>query len=413
MIQLGLTRISRLLQHTSLSWSAIHVAGTNGKGSVCAYASAMLKANHIKVGRFTSPHLVDRWDCITIDEKTVDEQVFHEIELSVKAMNELFNIKATEFELLTAIAFKIFCRERVEIGVVEVGLGGKLDATNILSNPLVTVITKIGMDHQNFLGDTIEEIASQKAGIMKKDVPCVVDATNFPTVLDVFKEHAQRIDAGPTIPVCPGFDTADHEVWDILSKDTFEPHQQTNICLAFNAVKLALRDSRYPPQVFQQLLYAIPKAKLPGRLQSLSIEVLTGRKQSVLLDGAHNLQSAEVLNKYVDEKLRRRRHPVTWLLAFSKGKDVQKILSTLLRPEDNLLAARFGPVDGMPWVQPADLNQILHDAKILGILNRKGVNEDLTEGLRRASDLSTGGPLVIAGSLYLVSDVLRLLSSRS
>lgn len=413
MIQLGLTRIYRLLQHTSISWPAIHVAGTNGKGSVCAYASAMLKANHIKVGRFTSPHLVDRWDCITIDEKTVDEQIFHEVELSVKTINQLCNIKATEFELLTAIAFKIFCQEQVEIGVVEVGLGGKFDATNILSNPLVTVITKIGMDHQTFLGDTIEEIASQKAGIMKKNVPCVVDATNLPTVLDVFKEHAQRNEAGPTIPVCAGFDEADHEVWKVLPKETFEPHQQTNICLAFNAVKLALRESRYPHPVFQQLLHAIPKVNLPGRLQKLSIEVLTGRKQSILLDGAHNLQSSEVLSKYVNEKLRQRGYPVTWLLAFSKGKDVQKMLASLVRPEDNLLATTFGPVDGMPWVQPTDLSQILHDAKILGIANQKGVSGDLLEGLRRASDLSTGGPLVIAGSLYLVSDVLRLLSSRS
>lgn len=409
MIQLGLTRIYQLVQHTSFSWPAIHVAGTNGKGSVCAYASAMLKASHIKVGRFTSPHLVDRWDCISIDEKTIDEQIFYEAECSVRATDELFNIKGTEFELLTATAFKIFSEEKIEFGVIEVGLGGKLDATNILSNPWVTVITKIGMDHQTFLGDTIEEIASQKAGIMKKGVPCIVDGTNTPNVLDVFREHAQRVDAGPVVPVCP----MDHEVWDILSKDTFEAHQQTNICLAFEAVKMALGGSLSSHQVCQKLLHVIPKAALPGRLQKLSIEALTGRKPPILLDGAHNTQSAEVLGNYVDKKLRRSQHPVTWLMAFSKGKDIQKILSILMRPGDNILATRFGPVDGMPWVQSADLNQILHESKELGILQQNEAMEDLVHGLQRASDLSNEGPLVVAGSLYLVSDVLRLLSMHS
>lgn len=409
MIQLGLTRIYRLLEHTLLSWPAIHVAGTNGKGSVCAYASAMLKAKHIKTGKFTSPHLIDRWDCISIDEKTIEEKTFLEVERSVRATDESLEIKATEFELLTATAFKIFTQEKIDLGVIEVGLGGKLDATNILPNPSITVITKIGMDHQTFLGDTIEEIASQKAGIMKKGVPCIVDGTNTSRVLDVFKEHAQRVDAGPVIPICP----ADHEVWDILSKETFEDHQQTNICLAFEAVKWALRGSHYSQQELQKLLHAIPKTALPGRLQKLSIEGLTGRVSPILLDGAHNVQSAEVLSKYVDKNLRQSQHPVTWLLAFSKGKDIQKILSVLVKPGDKAMATGFGPVDGMPWVQSADLNQILHECMELGILPEHEAIEDLADGLQRASNLSNEGPLVVAGSLYLVSDFLRLLSKHS
>lgn len=408
MIHLGLTRIRRLLEHARLPWRAIHVAGTNGKGSVCAYISAMIKADNIKVGRFTSPHLINRWDCISIDEKTVDERTFHEVEFSMRAKDRLHNIKATEFEILTATAFEIFSREKIEIGIVEVGLGGKLDATNILSNPLVTVITRIGIDHQNFLGDSIEQIASHKAGIMKKGVHCVVDATNPPEIIELFRVFAEQVDAKSVISVPRTLVQPDEKVWSILSKNMFESHQQTNICLAFEAVTIALHEAGHSHD-FTQLLHAIPKIELPGRLQNVSIEALTGRKRTILLDGAHNLQSAEVLGNYVDTKLRHGQPSVTWLMAFSQGKNIMKLISTLLRPEDMLLITRFGPVEGMPWVQPATMDQIASTAEALGILDRKEIILDISHGLQRATDISDEGPLVIAGSLYLVSDLLRLL----
>lgn len=407
MIQLGLAKISRLLEHTSLSWPAIHVAGTNGKGSVCAYASAMLKAKHIKTGKFTSPHLIDRWDCIAIDETPVERKIFLEAERSVSARNESCDIKATEFELLTATAFTIFTQEKINLGVIEVGMGGRLDATNILPNPSVTVITKIGMDHQAFLGDTIEEIASQKAGIMKKGVPCLVDGTNTPSVLDIFKKHAQSVDAGPIIPICP----TGHDVWNTLSQDKFEDHQQSNICLAFEAVKTALRSPPFKHREFGKLLYGIPEAVLPGRLQKLSIEHLAGKKSPILLDGAHNVQSAEVLGKYVDKRLRQSEQPVTWLVAFSKGKDVRKILSVLVRPGDIVIATGFSPVDGMPWVQSADPDQIVLECHDLDVsLQFTRAMGHFVAGLQLASIISKEGPLVVAGSLYLVSDVLHFLS---
>src|SRR4051812_42901739 len=130
MIELGLGRISRLLRHTPQPWKAIHVSGTNGKGSICAYLSAMLHASGVRCGRFTSPHLIDRWDCITIDEQPVRESIFREAEALVMKRNEVEKIEASEFELLTATAFEVFYKEKVEMGVIEVGLGGRLDATN-------------------------------------------------------------------------------------------------------------------------------------------------------------------------------------------------------------------------------------------------------------------------------------------
>lgn len=408
MIELGLERISRLLQNTILPWRAIHVAGTNGKGSVCAYTSAMLMAGQIRCGRFTSPHLIDRWDCITIDEQPVNENVFREVEASVQARDKGEGIGASEFELLTATAFEIFAREKVEIGVVEVGMGGRHDATNVLGHPLVTVITKIGKDHESFLGNSLEEIADHKAGIMKEMVPCIIDATNTSQILRVLEKNAKRIKAGPLFCVSNDVHDSTAWIWKLLSKDKFEVHQQINICLAVQAVKSALERTHSSLEI-APLLQAIPKTQWPGRLQFLSIKEVTDRELDILLDGAHNAQSAEVLRSYVDAKLRGD-GPVTWVLAFSKGKNLSELLFLLVRAGDNIIASGFGPVDGMPWVQSVDVKEILAAAEALGIPPIQAhTATDTRHALRQATQISNNGPVVVAGSLYQVSDVLRLL----
>ena len=408
MIELGLARIGRLLSDTPILWRAVHVAGTNGKGSVCAYISAMLNAGHVNCGRFTSPHLIDRWDCITINEKSVDEKVFCEIEAAVKKKDQSENLKASEFEILTATAFEIFNREKVEIGVVEVGLGGREDATNILQHPAVTVITKIGRDHQSFLGNTLEEIALHKAGIMKLGVPCIADGTNTPGVLNVLKRTSIEAGAASLLLVSPDADPVD-QVWKFVAKERLMEHQQVNVCLAFQAVQEVLSHSS-PSQDSLRLLPSFRNAVWPGRLQNLDIESLTGTKRKILLDGAHNGQSAEILGKYVDERLREKYCPVTWIIALSKGKDIQEMLHFLLRSRDNLIAVEFGPVEGMPWVCPLKADMILGAAQDLGISDcSQALSGNLEQALHLAVQVSCGGPLVAAGSLYLVSDVLRLL----
>lgn len=407
MIELGLARITRLLKGTSLPWRAIHVAGTNGKGSVCAYASAMLNAGKISCGRFTSPHLINRWDCITINEKSVDEDLFREVEAVVKTKNRIEDIKASEFEILTATAFQIFNRERIEIGIVEVGLGGRNDATNVLERPAVTVITKIGEDHQSFLGSTLEEIAWHKAGIMKKGAHCVADGSSATGVLGVLKRNAAEVGAASLRFVTQNADAG--QVWSVVAKERLMTHQQINVCLAFEAVKEVLSQS-YPSLDPLRLLPSISNACWPGRLQHLNIESLIGSERQILLDGAHNGQSAEILGTYVDQRLRVGNRPVTWMIAISKGKDVQQLLSFLLRPGDNLIAVEFGPVDGMPWVSPEEADSILSAARGLGTSDRsQKISGDIAHALQIAVQTSNGGPLVAAGSLYLASDILWLL----
>ncbi|KAH8893387.1 FolC bifunctional protein [Thozetella sp. PMI_491] len=400
MIDLSLARISRLLQHTPQRWRAIHVAGTNGKGSICAYLSAMLRASGQSCGRFTSPHLIDRWDCVTIDEKPISETVFRDAEAVVKKRNDEDAVGATEFELLTATAFEIFNSSNVQYGVIEVGLGGKLDATNAMKQKVVTVISKIGLDHQSMLGNTIEEIALQKAGIMKPGIPCVVDGSNSPSVLEVIRRHAKEVGAEVHCPSVAG-------VADSVVGEAFEPHQVQNLTCAYHALRLAHPEA--PP--LTHLLDAIKKVSWPGRLQRLNISKITGREQPVLLDGAHNPQSAEALAIFVDKHLRAPGQPVTWILAASQGKDMDGILGLLLKPGDNVAAVKFEPVDGMPWVQPADPSGLLSVATSYGVTlaDQHDGGDNISETLTWASQKAGTGQIVIAGSLYLVSSILRLL----
>lgn len=402
MIELGLQRISCLLRYTPQSWKAIHVAGTNGKGTICAYLSAMLRASGVRCGRFTSPHLIDRWDGITINDQTVRESVFRQAEDLVTERNQKDGIGATEFELLTATAFEVFAQEKVEMGVIEVGLGGRLDSTNAMQNKAVTVISKIGLDHQSYLGNTIEEIAREKAGVMRPGVPCVLDNSNPPSVRKVVEDYAKEIGTDVILS------STESAFLDGLSEEDFEPHQWQNLACAYTAFHLAYTKPESP---LHRLLPAIQNLHWPGRLQTLDIRSVTGRREVVLLDGAHNVQSAEVLGSHVDSKLRKGADKVTWVLAASKGKELEGILGPLLQPGDCVAAVKFVPVDRMPWVEATAPQDILAVASASGIdaTQLYDADSDLSGALRWAATVADGGPMIIAGSLYLVSDVLRLL----
>jgi folylpolyglutamate synthase/dihydrofolate synthase len=468
MIELGLQRIKRLLSKTHLPWRAIHVAGTNGKGSICVYISGMLEAYNnsnfrklskqpsIRHGRFTSPHLIDRWDCISINQKTVSSALFHEIEKKVLLRNANEEINASEFELLTATAFEIFTHENVDIGVIEVGMGGRLDATNILgvpvegdetiirALPLATAIAKIGLDHQSFLGSTLQAIASEKAGILKPGVPLVYDSSNPPEVLETFRRLASQIGAPVPDPddlIIPSPESAQALAQTLPAsiKKTPTPsthdhttdtpiHTRHNTSVALQATLIALSQlSPYlstpllskAPGLFPTLLAVPSRTVFPGRLQNLSISSLTGRTQPILLDGAHNAQSAAVLAEAV-AKIRSasgKEEKVTWLLAASDSKDIHELLRPLLRAGDEFCAVEFGAVDGMPWVKAMGSEKVADAARAVvvekgsdaGESRDRAFGRDVVAGLKRASEMADGGPMVVAGSLYLVGSVLRAL----
>lgn len=403
MIDLGLGRITsllKLLENPHLSgWKAIHVAGTNGKGSVCAYISSTLYRANISTGRFTSPHLINKWDCISIDETPVREDVFKQSEKYVNQINHTHNIGATEFELLTATAFDIFRKLRVEIAVVEVGVGGKLDATNVLSTEqtLATVITKVGLDHQNLLGSTLREIGREKAGIIKPGVSCVVDLSNDQDVLDSILDIA-REKSSKMILAKPN-----ELLFNVQPDSTplLGAYQVRNLSCALNALSIVSRS--YPqitPQVVQE---GVEKTVWPGRLQWLQLEQYDNKH--ILLDGAHNKQAAELLANYINEisSLRKQtpNQSVSFVFAFSQGKDFTEVLKCLLKPQDKVIVTSFDPVDGMPWVKPCLTEEVAQPASELvnaPVLQQPGIEEVL----KKIPDQT-----VICGSLYLIGDVLR------
>lgn len=431
MIKLGLERISLLLKDVPLSWRAIHVAGTNGKGSICGYISAVLQAANIRTGRFTSPHFIDRWDGICVNGEPVAKDVFLEVEETIKQKNEKHAINASEFEILTATAFEVFNREKVQIGVVEVGMGGLHDATNVLERPLVTVISQIGLDHQAFLGDTLPEIAIQKAGIMKEGVPCVVDGHNDEAVLQVFrdcaKRHKSELVVTPVGFVQPFLGEDESLDFCIGSQLTTHTAMGRNMWCAYNALLSAaaqLSTTSNDDELFiqnpptdQALRDIIKKGtmllgSLPGRFQSISLEPIASRKEDALIDGAHNKEAWTVLGDFIERQLRsRQRGPVTWVFALSGGRSPESFVKHCWVIGDNLVAVEFGPVEGMPWVQPTSSSELVEI--FIPITSAHGsivsCGKDVPRALRTAADIAKEGPLVICGSLYLVSDVLRVL----
>lgn len=432
MIKPGLERISRLLKDVALPWKPIHVAGTNGKGSICAYISAMLRGLEVRTGRFTSPHLIDRWDCIRIDEKPIDASLFRQVENEIQKRNDEEAIEASSFEMLTAIAFEVFSRERVQVGVVECGMGGRLDATNVIQNPLVTIIASISKDHEAMLGDSLESIALHKAGIIKAGSPCVVAATNKGIIKDTIDGYAANLRVKPFYPPFPLLSNQEkhHSQHQNRHERAFSrqiyvhardyPFQdKINMSCAYYGMLLAMpelrricnipahTDAEFFDRVRQGLNPTLIQKTLPGRLQYISIESLTGRKSPVLIDGAHNIAAWEQLRDHVSNKLRPASSNVTWLLAASGVKSPIDMMSILTKNNDHVVSVEFGPVDGMPWVQPKPPTDFVEASSHLKGLSAVSCGKDVMKALRLASDMANEGPLTIAGSLYLVSDVFR------
>ncbi|KAF2847985.1 Mur ligase [Plenodomus tracheiphilus IPT5] len=432
-IQPGLERISQLLKNVQFPWKAIHVAGTNGKGSICHYASSLLKSKTIKCGKFTSPHLIDRWDCISIDNEPVNKKLFGKIEKHYTMLNSKENINASPFEILTATAFHIFNEENVEIGVVEVGMGGKLDATNILQNQVISVISKIARDHETFLGNTLEEIALHKAGILRPNTPYVVNPLNEWNVHDVIEQYAEEIGAGPRLTghdpdLEPLYSTRG---WSNVAP-RLQPFQRDNVVLAILAAQEASRslNLNFRPSQVAMMLKDLKKEPIRGRCEFIYAQPVFGQHmrlgRRILVDGAHNPDAAIVLDEYVhanqrlkpinDQRPPSGKWPVTWVLAMTEGKNARQYLEHLLKPGDNVVTTSFGPVEGMPWVKPMNPKELLTIAESVepGIFGVHMPEAGPLRALCAAKHLTDGDqPIVLTGSLYLVGDLHRELRPRT
>jgi dihydrofolate synthase/folylpolyglutamate synthase len=383
-IKFGLDNISALISrlgHPERRFQSIHVAGTNGKGSVTAMVAAALRAAGRRSARYTSPHLVDLTERFVIDGVPVTtEALIAAVDHVRRAAEALradggLDVQPTFFEVTTAVAFELFQRAGVEVAVLEVGLGGRLDATNVVS-PIATAITSIALDHERHLGSTLREIAFEKAGIIKPGVPVVagvLDAEADAVIARVADERgAELIRATPddAAPFAIGLKGA---------------HQIGNAAVA---VKL-LRIVGVPDHA---IAIGLANPSWPGRLDLRRLP--DGRE--ILLDAAHNPAGAAALASYLKTAM-----PGKPPLVFAamKDKDARRMFAALLPAVGALIVTR---AENARSADPAALVELARaTAPDLNI----GAAASIDDALREAWQLSTR--IVVAGSIFLLGDVLK------
>lgn len=392
-IDLGLSRVIKLLgllNNPHVCYKSIHIAGTNGKGSTIAYLSSILTASKIKNGRFTSPHMVYYNDCIAINNETYPLNKFKKINEEVLYKNQLHNVGCTEFELLTVTAFKIFESEKVDLAVIEVGVGGRLDATNVLSplTLLATGITKIGFDHEGLLGDTLAKIASEKAGIIKEGVPCVIDDTNEEIVKDTIRQKDKD---------SPLYFVKDEAASALHLSPLQGDYQMNNLSVALKIIEVTKL-----PISQESIDKGISSTIWPGRLQNITLP----NGLQILLDGAHNESAAIELGKYLETY---REDGILFIIGITTGKSISKILKHITTKDDLVIASAFTQPEGMPWILSCPIEEIQTASKAFCEVD--AINENnlgaLFDYVKR---IKQKRKVVVCGSLYLCGDVLRLFS---
>ena len=389
-----------------LSVPIIHVAGTNGKGSVCAYLATILTAAGYRVGRYTSPHLVDWNERICIDNEPISTESAVNVLDRVIAAIDPTTPTPTQFEIVTAAMWLYFAQSRVDIAVIEVGLGGRLDATNVCDHPLATVIVSIAIEHWQQLGDTIAKIAGEKAGILKPNCPAIIGTLPADAVTVV----AQRIATlnCPATWVKPAIKTqqprsipktsipADLLPW-VTSAGIEYPlallgeMQLTNSALAIATIQ-TLRQSGWKISD-QAIVTGMAHTQWLGRIQWT-----TWRGHKLLIDGAHNPAAAVALRQYIDSL----NTPIAWVMGMLSTKSHLEIFQSLLRPGDRLYLV---PVPDHSSADPAELAAIAQSG--CDGLDSIDTYINLTTGLTAAMTTTATHQPVLCGSLYLLGYFLK------
>ncbi|NEO83440.1 MAG: bifunctional folylpolyglutamate synthase/dihydrofolate synthase [Spirulina sp. SIO3F2] len=395
-VNLGLARIQSLLAQLDNPHQRVpilHVAGTNGKGSVCAYLSAILTAAGYRVGRYTSPHLVSWTERFVLQEQPIAlpdlEALLQRVLTAIAALDA--SHCPTVFEIVTAAAWLYFAEQQVDVAVMEVGLGGRLDATNVSNRPLVSIITSLGLDHCQQLGPTLAHIATEKAGILRALCPAVLG--QFPPEAKWVVQQQLTDLQCPTQWIEPAI-PSDRPGWAHWQGLDYPLPLAGVVQLQNSALALGAIDS-LRTQGWQisdtAIVEGMKRVRWPGRLQWL-----TWQGQQLLIDGAHNPAAAQGLRDYLDTLPPQ---PIHWIMGILATKDSQGILQALLKPGDRLTAV---PVPGYESTAP-DLLQ----ARAIELGLSVDDCESVADVFIALSDLSSQGyRVVLCGSLYLLGHVL-------
>ncbi|WP_069790016.1 bifunctional folylpolyglutamate synthase/dihydrofolate synthase [Cyanobacterium sp. IPPAS B-1200] len=404
-INLGLVRIRKLLAelgnpHERVPF--IHVAGTNGKGSVCAYLSSVLTEAGYKTGRFISPHLICWNERICINNQHITDDSLIEIlshikkTIALRPANTPAEEYPTQFEVITAAAWLYFAQYQVDVALMEVGLGGRLDATNVGDRPLASIVTSISREHWQRLGDTLGKIATEKAGVIKQGCPVIVGKLP-PEAHEVVMEKIKTLQCPHTLIEPAQKITKNQESWATYKGIEYPLSLNGDIQLHNSAIAIATIQTlikqgwHIDPQV---IIQGMKKTRWQGRLQWT-----TWQNQPMLIDGAHNVDSAKILRKYVDTLHKK----TTWVMGMLSTKDHQGILKTLLKSGDQLMIV---PVPDHSSAEPTELAHIAQQT--CPDLDKIKIESDLFKGLEQALVMANPeeNTIVLCGSLYLLGHFL-------
>ncbi|MGQ0541375.1 MAG: bifunctional folylpolyglutamate synthase/dihydrofolate synthase [Blastocatellia bacterium] len=409
-MKLGLENIRKLLAalgNPETKYLKVQVAGTNGKGSVCAFLNSICVEAGIKTGLYTSPHLVSITERVKIDGIDIDESEFAHLSTLVRETSEKLVLNGTletlptYFEQVTAMALAAFAEAKVELAILETGLGGRFDATTA-ANAEIAAITQIALDHQEYLGDTIEEIAAEKAAIIRADSKVVLTRQTR-SVEQVLIGRCREVGVDPfwvsedidikdepvLLPVLSGSIKTPKafyrhfEFWNMLGK-----HQFQNAAIAIAVAELLQEDAFVIST--DEISIGLETASHPGRLEYMG---------NFLLDGAHNIAGANALAAYLDEFVD---SPITMIFGAMKGKDVKRIAEILWTRAERLILT-----------QPSN-SRAMTVAELFTFLPDEFKQECVvrTNSVEEAMEAAGSANLVlVTGSLYLVGEVKKLLNN--
>ena len=414
-MKLGLESIAALcdaLGNPQLKYRVVHIAGTNGKGSTAAMTEAIAVAAGHRVGLYTSPHLVEITERIRVNGADISPEDFARVATQVRAASEqLLATQAlpalpTYFEQVTAIGYVYFAEREVDVAILEVGLGGRLDATNICA-PTVCAITPVSLDHQEYLGTQLAEIAAEKAGILKPNIPVIV-APQTSEAMQVIAARAQAINA-PLIAV-----EAPENKAVINEASTGMFHFQYHTAVADYAVQLNLRGAHqtinartaiHLAEELRQQGLCIAKAAIEEGLQNVQwvgrLEMIEIEGRQLLLDGAHNMAGAKTLQEFL--RAYEKDVPITMLFGVMSDKAIAGMAEMLFPFATTVIATRINnPRSADPLVISEAATQLATPS-----IRAESVAEALREALLRTP---ANGLICICGSLYLIGEVKRLLA---
>jgi dihydrofolate synthase/folylpolyglutamate synthase len=401
-IKLGLERISEILDllgNPQDRLKIVHVAGTNGKGSVCAMLSSILTKAGYKTGMYTSPHLIEYTERLKINNIDISKDDFAKIFFEVHNTAEKNKIHLSEFEILTAMAFLYF-DGKTDIVILETGLGGRLDATNAVKNPVASIITSIDIDHKDRLGDTIEKIAFEKAGIIKVNSPVIVSITN--NGLNIIKKKAVftnsklfLADLDTKVKIGEEFGKS---IVEIGAKEyelsLMGVWQGDNLALVLKAIELLNKNGF---EIAENIVIeGLKQTKWSARMQYI-------KSKNLIIDGAHNFAAAKLLKESLELYFPKKQQ--VWLYSSLNTKDYEAVTDVLFKENDIVILTEIS--SGSAVKAEVIRNRILEKNKKINVCMNKNLKESFQQ---LCSYNSASRVLISTGSLYLAGDLLKLLS---